>query len=177
MFAVKYVDERDAKMRVDVAGERRGAVAHGGLDGRRRTSLDASQVMLVCDRLAKSRARGGLGILAALVAGVRPDKHYRVVDGDVELAQIRNVLGWRNGHIALTLDDGRIWRVYGSGLLPTSLRVERDGVACGEMQLRGVLRAELHTPDLGLPPLVAIAFAAVVLELWGNDPFQGGSSE
>jgi hypothetical protein len=175
MFVVSHVDERDAKMRVDVAGERRGAIARGSLDGRRRVDFDATHVTLVCDHLAGSRTQGLTRFIAAIVAGVRPDKRYRVFDGDEEIAQVANVLRWRDGHIALTLTDGRCWRVYGSGLLPTTLRVERDGVACGEMQIRGVLRAQLYTPDFGLPPLVAIAFAAVVLELWGNDPFAGGS--
>ncbi len=177
MFAVKYVDEQDAAIRVDVAGVRRGDIARAGLDGRRRVRFDEASVSLDCDHRASARARGRVGLIAAVIAGVRPDRRYRIRDADAEIAQVRNVLRWRGGHVALTLADGRSWRVYGSGLLPTRLRVECDGVACGEMQIAGILRAELRTPDLGLPPLVAIAFGAVVLELWGNDPRAGAGSE
>lgn len=97
--------------------------------------------------------------------------HYSLLDQGRVIAQLRHVVRWgRGGHLALTLSDGTRWHVRASGLLPTRLRVERDGLPAGEWQIEGIGRARLRMPSVALSPVVALAFGAVALELWGNDP-------
>lgn len=178
MLILKYVNDTDAAIRLFVGGRGRGAIARPRPDGCRPLCFDATSAVLRCERLAPARARGRIGLLTALLARLRPDKQYCLVDGDTMLAQLRNVVRWgRGSHLELTLPGGACWRVHGRGLLPKRLRVERDGVQAGDLLLEGVWRAQLRMPRLPLPPLVALALGAVVLEVWGNDPWAGESGE
>lgn len=171
MMVLQYDADPQTAIIAKVDGTQRGAVTRQGVDGCRAVCFDDTSITLSCDRVAAARSRGGVGLVSAVLAALRPDVRYSLFDQGRVIAQLRHVLRWGlGGHLALTLSDGTRWRVSASGLLPTRLRVECDGVPADEWQIEGVWRARLRMPSVVLPTVVALAFGAVALELWGNDP-------
>lgn len=179
MLRLKFVDDARDALAMSVDGIARGAVTRQGIDGCRTIRFDEASAVLACERLAAARARGGVGLFRALLARLRPDVRYLLVDGGGNaIAQFRNVVRWgRGSHLELSLPDGSRWCVRGSGMLPRQLRLDRDGAAAGELHIEGPWRAQLRMPRLQLPPLVAFALGAVVLEVWGNDPHSAAGSD